>query len=78
MKRRKCRSRKAHYRGSNLALDALELIQDAQLLPPTPDRPARLYTPTAVIRCHCGGYVLTSSQGKARGGRPLPRITRRR
>jgi hypothetical protein len=72
----KCRSTKRHFDRQGKAFDRLEAIQAA------PPDPARLYTPTAVIRCTCGGYVLTSNaaptfaSGK-RSRRPLAQQRRR-
>jgi hypothetical protein len=60
---KRCRSRKAHWDQHGAAARALRGIQDNPR--PTPDGTVRMYTPTAVIKCHCGGYVLTSAEGKS-------------
>lgn len=53
----KCASSKAHWPTHADAARRLAQINTA------PD-PTRLYQPTRVSVCHCGGYVLTSKSGK--------------
>lgn len=54
----RCKSKKRHFTNSGAARTRLGQIQEMPL------DPARLYTPTGVIQCHCGDWVLTSNQGK--------------
>jgi hypothetical protein len=59
---KRCRIRKTHWEQHGAAARALRSIQDNPR--PTADGTIRLYSPTAVVSCHCGGYVLTSSECK--------------
>jgi hypothetical protein len=54
----KCKGKKRHFPNSEVAQRRLEEILAAPLAP------NRLYSPTGVIRCHCGGWVLTSRPPK--------------
>lgn len=56
----KCASGKAHWSTHAAAARRLAQINAA------PDL-SRLYQPTRVSPCHCGGYVLTSKSGKPHG-----------
>lgn len=57
---KRCRSKKTHWPTRRAAFAALEHIH-AQ------GPGERLYMPTGVIGCHCGGFVLTSDAGRAFG-----------
>jgi hypothetical protein len=69
----KCRSKnKRHWATARAAHTALARIQDSD--------DVRAYTPTGVLRCSCGEFVLTSSDGKrhsTKHGRRGSRPTRR-
>lgn len=60
---KKCREKKRHFHTSRAAFQRLDEIVAAPLAP------GRMYSPNGVIRCHCGGFVLTSRSAKqnARG-----------
>lgn len=55
---RRCASKKRHFQNSRQAKDRLDEILSKPLAPD------RMYSPTGVMRCHCGGWVLTSRLGK--------------
>jgi len=55
---RRCASKKRHFPNSGVAQRRLEEILSKPLAV------GRVYSPTGVIRCHCGGWVLTSRSPK--------------